>query len=62
MEDNKIIALFFARSEEAIAALDHKYGRLCRSVSYNILHDRQDAEKVTEAECEAIAASLRFLA
>lgn len=45
MEDNKIIALFFARSEEAIAALDRKYGRLCRSVSYNILHDRRDAEE-----------------
>lgn len=45
MEDEKIIELFFARSEAAIAELDIKYGRTCHKLSYNILHNRQDAEE-----------------
>ena len=45
MEDEKIIALFFQRSEQAIQALDEKYGPRCHQVSYNILNDRQDAEE-----------------
>ena len=44
-EDEKIIELFFARSEQAIAELDMKYGRICRQLSYNILHDSADAEE-----------------
>lgn len=45
MDDNAIIELFFARSEQAIRELDSKYGRVCHSLSYNILHSRQDAEE-----------------
>ncbi len=45
LDDEQIIALFFARSEQAIDALDQKYGRLCHSVSYNIVGSRQDAEE-----------------
>lgn len=45
MEDEKIIALFFERSEQALRELDLKYGNVCRSVSYSILHSRQDAEE-----------------
>lgn len=45
MEDEKIIDLFFARSEQAIQALDEKYGKRCHRLSYNILHNRQDAEE-----------------
>ena len=45
MDDNAIIELFFARSEQAIRELDSKYGRICHSLSYNILHSRQDAEE-----------------
>ena len=45
MDDNAIIELFFARSEQAIWALDDKYGKICYSLSYNILHSRQDAEE-----------------
>ena len=36
MEDEKIIELFFARSEQAIKELDSKYGKVCYSISYNI--------------------------
>jgi len=45
MEDEKIIELFFAQSELAIKELDLKYGKVCHSVSYNILHNRQDTEE-----------------
>lgn len=45
MQDEKIIDLFFARSERAIHELDSKYGRLCHKLSYNILNNRQDAEE-----------------
>ena len=40
MEDEKIIELFFARSEQAIKELDSKYGKVCYSVSYNILNTK----------------------
>ena len=45
MNDERIVALFFERSEQAIVELDKKYGRACHAVSYNILNDRQDAEE-----------------
>lgn len=45
MEDEKIIELFFERSEQAIKELDLKYGKVCHNVSYNILHNKQDAEE-----------------
>ena len=45
IEDKKIIALFFARSEQAIQELDSKYGPICHTLSYNILNSRQDAEE-----------------
>ena len=45
IEDEKIIQLFFERSEQAIKELDLKYGKVCHKVSYNILRNRQDAEE-----------------
>lgn len=45
MEDSGIIALYWARDEQAVAETDARYGSLCRSISYNILRDRQDAEE-----------------
>ena len=45
MDDNAIIELFFAWSEQAIRELDGKYGKVCHSLSYNILHSSQDAEE-----------------
>lgn len=45
MEDEKIIELFFARSEQAIGELDAKYGALCRKLASGILNDRRDAEE-----------------
>ena len=45
MEDSKIIELFFARSEQAIAELSAKYGKLCTRIADNILGNKQDAEE-----------------
>ena len=45
MEDEQIIALFFARSEQAIVELDRKYGAICHALSNNILNSRRDAEE-----------------
>ncbi len=43
--DERIIELFFQRSEEAIKELDAKYGNICRKLSHNILGSQQDAEE-----------------
>lgn len=45
MEDDKIIKLFFDRSESAISELDTKYGKYCLQLSHNILKNFQDAEE-----------------
>ena len=47
MEDNKIVALYWERQEQAIEETRHKYGSYCRSIALNILSDEQDA-----LECE----------
>ena len=44
-EDGKIIEMFFERSEQGIQELDRKYGKICCSLSRNIVNDRQDAEE-----------------
>ena len=45
MHDDEIIALYMERSEQAIAATEEKYGRYCHTISYNILHNHEDAEE-----------------
>ncbi len=45
MEDEKIIELFFERSEQAIKEVEKKYGRACHNISFNILHNDLDAEE-----------------
>ena len=45
IEDEKIIEMFFERSEQGIRELDIKYGKVCHKLSYNIVNSRQDAEE-----------------
>lgn len=45
IQDEKIIDLFFERSEQAIRELDAKYGKACYKLSYNIVNNKQDAEE-----------------
>lgn len=45
MTDQKLIELYFARSEDAITETAKQYGPLCYTISYNILSNREDAEE-----------------
>ena len=45
MEDLQIIELFFKRSEEAINALNEKFGRYCSSIARSILGNAADSEE-----------------
>ena len=45
MEDSKIVDLYWNRSETAINETEKKYSRYCHSISFNILHNNEDAEE-----------------
>lgn len=45
MTDQEIIDLYWKREETAIAVSANKFGSYCHSISYNILHDNEDAEE-----------------
>ena len=45
MDDIKIIELYWNRSENALAETSKKYSRYCHHISFNILHNNQDAEE-----------------
>jgi len=45
MEDDRIIALYFDRDEQAIAETEMKYGRYCYTIAYGILAIHEDAEE-----------------
>lgn len=45
MTDKEIIENIIARDERALEQLSAAYGKLCRSIARNILHDPQDAEE-----------------
>lgn len=45
MDDSSIVALYFARSEQAIQETDTKYGGYCYSIAYNILANPEDSEE-----------------
>lgn len=45
IDDEKIIEMFFGRSEQGLQELDTKYGKVCHKLSYNIVNSKQDAEE-----------------
>ncbi len=45
MEDSRIVDLYWARSESAIAETAAKYGKHCYAIAFNILADPQDADE-----------------
>lgn len=47
-EDEKLLRLFQARDERALKAAEQQYGKLCRTMAYRILGDRQDAEECVD--------------
>ena len=46
MDDQRIVELFWERSEAAIKETAKKYGRYCRYIAMRVLGDEQDAEEV----------------
>ena len=53
MEDKRIIELYFARNEQAIAETDRNYGSYCRAIAYRILEEEANAleeEKQKQAQ------------
>ena len=45
VEDERIVDLYFERSETAISETEQKYGRYCHYIAYNILSSDLDAEE-----------------
>ena len=45
MDDDAIVALYWARDEDAIAQTERKYGPYCRTIAKNILGSDEDAEE-----------------
>ena len=45
LSDADIVALYFARDEQAIRRTDEQYGRFCHRLAMHILHSEQDAEE-----------------
>ena len=45
MEDYKIVDLYWARKENAIAETEKKYGKMLHSLSYSLLSSHEDAEE-----------------
>ena len=45
VDEREIIALFYARSEQAIMELSKKYGTVCTKLANNILRDSRDTEE-----------------
>ena len=45
VEDNKIVDLFWSRSERAISETQKKYDKYCRYIANNILRDEWDSEE-----------------
>ena len=45
MDNDALVALYWARSERAIAESEAQYGAYCRSIARRILENREDAEE-----------------
>lgn len=45
MDDSRIVELFWQRSEQAIHAVEEKYGTMCRTLAYHLLRSAEDADE-----------------
>ena len=45
MNDSEIIKLYFARDDKAVNETKNKYGKLCNTIAYNILLNKEDTEE-----------------
>lgn len=51
MTDEHIVKLYLERDETALVETRSAYGRLLRSIAFNILHNDQDAEECENETC-----------
>ena len=58
MEDQKIVELFFDRSENAISETERKYGHYLSKIAYNILFDSEDSKECVSSFLAKITRSL----
>ncbi len=47
MTEKELLQMFLLRDERALIAAEAQYGKLCSTMAYRILGDRQDAEECT---------------
>ena len=45
MDDQRIVELYWERSEKAVSETASKYGNYCYSIAYNVLANKEDAEE-----------------
>ena len=45
MDDSKIVDLYWARSDSAIAETAKKFGAYCRTIAYNVLQNPEDSDE-----------------
>lgn len=45
MDDNRIVDLYWKRSQQAIEETSIKYGKYCYAIAYNILYNNEDSEE-----------------
>lgn len=45
MDDKQIVDLYWERSENAVSETARKYGKYCRCIAFNILHNDEDSEE-----------------
>ena len=55
MNDDKIIDLYFERSESAISETKTKYGGYCHTIAYRILLSNDGAEECVDDTCVILA-------
>ena len=48
MDDSKIVDLYWARSDSAIAETAKKFGAYCRTIAYNVLQNPEDSYACVE--------------
>ncbi len=55
MTDADIVALYWARDEQAIAQTAQKFGAYCRKIAMNLLGSQEDAEECENQPCGGAA-------
>lgn len=58
MKDEEIVALYFARDEQAVARTDEKYGGYCFTLANRILCNESDADVSARLEAKELTRTI----